>query len=121
MQYGPLRANGSLWYMCFSIPISKHIHNTWWWWGDRVGLALSCLISNGRLPGDSTCQPPELPVPPQVPYGQPSPIPLAGPEQRQEQARTPALLAFLWHCHRACPAHCQLPTLGQRRQQPLPT
>lgn len=57
----------------------------------------------------------------QVPYGRPSPIPLAGSEQRQEQAWTPALLAFPWHCHRACPAHCQLPALGQRMQQPLPT
>lgn len=26
----------------------------------------------------------------QVPYGRPSPIPLAGPEQRREQARTPS-------------------------------
>ncbi|CAF93898.1 unnamed protein product [Tetraodon nigroviridis] len=33
--------------------------------------------------------------------------------------RTPALLVFPWQCHRACPAHCQLPTLGQRMQQPL--
>lgn len=57
----------------------------------------------------------------QVPYGRPSPIPLAGPERRQEQAWTPALLAFPWHCRRACPAHCQLPTLGQRTQQPPPT
>lgn len=62
MQCGPLRANGGLWYRCVSIPISEHILNTWWWWGDHVGLALSCLISNGRLPGDSTCQPSELPV-----------------------------------------------------------
>lgn len=46
--------------------------------------------------------------------------PLAGPEQRQGQARTPALLAFPWHCYRACPAHCQLPTQGQSMQQPLP-
>ena len=102
-------------------PTSKHIHNAWWSWGDHVGLALSCLISNGRLPGDSACQPPEPPVFSQVPYGWPSPIPLAGLEQRQEQVWTPALLAFPWHCHRACPAHCQLPTLGQRTQQPLPT
>lgn len=29
---------------------------------DHVGLALSCSISNGRLPGDSACQPPEPPV-----------------------------------------------------------
>lgn len=57
----------------------------------------------------------------QVPYGRHSPIPLAGPEQRREQAWTPALLAFPWHRHRACPAHCQMPTLGQRTQQPLPT
>lgn len=114
-------ADGSRWCRCVSIPTSKHIHNAGWSWGDHVGLALSCLISNGRLPGDSTCQPPEPPVFSQVPYGRPSPIPLAGLEQRQEQVWTPALLAFPWHCHRACPAHCQLPTLGQRTQQPLPT
>ncbi|TNN32075.1 hypothetical protein EYF80_057765 [Liparis tanakae] len=40
-----------------------------------------------------------------------------GPEQRREQAGLdppPALLAFPWHGHRACPALCQLPTPGQR-------
>lgn len=57
-----LRADGSLWCRCVSIPISEHIHNAWWSRGDHVGLALSCLISNGRLPGDSACQPPEPPV-----------------------------------------------------------
>lgn len=56
----------------------------------------------------------------QVPYGRPSPIPLAGPEQRQERVRTPALPPLPWHCHRACPAHCQLPTLGQRTQTAAP-
>lgn len=43
-------------------PISKLIHNARWSLGDHIGLALSCLISNGRLPGDATCQPPEPPV-----------------------------------------------------------
>lgn len=60
--YGPWGADGSLWCRCVSVPISKHIYNAWWSWGDHVGLALSCLISNGRLPGDSACQPPEPPV-----------------------------------------------------------
>ena len=57
--------------------------------GECVGLALSCLISNGRLPGGSVCQAPEPPVFPQVTYGQSGPIPLAGPKQRPEQARNP--------------------------------
>ncbi|CAL8341268.1 unnamed protein product [Arctogadus glacialis] len=51
--------------------------------GEGAGLALSCLISNGRLPGG--CSGANLqrpPVLPQVPYGRPSPIPLAGPNQR---------------------------------------
>lgn len=46
----------------YPIPISKHIYNTGQAWGDHIGLALSCLISNGRLPGGSACQPPEPPV-----------------------------------------------------------
>ncbi|CAB1433639.1 unnamed protein product [Pleuronectes platessa] len=90
---------------------------TLWCWGDHVGiwpcpvqyLTGDCLVTphaNLQSAQSST----------QLPYGRPSPIPLAGPKQ----VRTPALLAFLWHCHRACPAHCQLPTLGQRMQQPLP-
>lgn len=66
-----LRADGSLWCRCVTIPISEHMHNAWWLWGDFVGLALSCLISNGRLPGDSVCQPPESYFFSQVPYGQP--------------------------------------------------
>lgn len=41
--------------------------------GVFVGLALSCSISNGRLPGDSVCQPPESYFFSQVPYGQPKP------------------------------------------------
>lgn len=48
--------------VCPPAPISQHIHNARQSWGDRTGLALSCFISNGGLPGDSTCQPPEPPV-----------------------------------------------------------
>lgn len=55
-QMGPSGAGVS------SGPISEHIHNARWSWGDHIGLALSCFISNGRLPGDSACQPPEPPV-----------------------------------------------------------
>lgn len=51
--------------------------------------------------------------------GGPASIPLAESERSQDQAWTPALLVFPWQCHRACPAHCQLPSLGQRMQQPL--
>lgn len=76
---GQMEASGA---GVYSSPISEHIHNALWSWGDHVGLALSCFISNGRLPGDSACQPPEPQFFSQVPYGRPSPIPLAGPEQR---------------------------------------
>lgn len=48
--------------VCPPAQISEHIHNARQSWGDRPGLALSCFISNGGLPGDSTCQPPEPPV-----------------------------------------------------------
>lgn len=60
--HGASGADGSLWCRCASIPISKLIHNARWSLGDHIGLALSCFISNGRLPGDATCQPPEPPV-----------------------------------------------------------
>lgn len=106
--------------VCPPAQISEHIHNARQSWGDRPGLALSCFISNGGLPGDSTCQPREPQSFSQVPYGRPSPIPLAGPVQRQEWVWTPALPPLSWHCHRACPAHCQLPTLGQRTQTAAP-
>lgn len=116
-RYGPLARYGSLWYRCVSVLISEHMHNTLGGGGDHVGMALSCLISNGRLPGDSACQPSRAPSSSHNCHmGGLAPLPLAGPEQ----VPTPALLALLWHCHRACPAHCQLPTLGQRMQQPLP-
>lgn len=91
-------------------------------WGDHVGLALSCLISNGRLRGDSACQPPEPTISSHKCHmGCPAPFHQRGLSRGRSRPGTPALLAFPWHCHRACPAHCQLPTLGQRTQQPLLT
>lgn len=50
--------------VCSPSLISKHIHNACQLWANHTGLALSCFISNGGLPGDSTCHPPKPPVPP---------------------------------------------------------
>lgn len=122
---GSLRVRGKRLLQVFglSVAITEHLHNVWRPSGDRSGLALSCFISNGRLRGGSVCQPREPPDSPHKRHmGSPASIPLAEPEQSQDQApEPPALLVFPWQCHRACPAHCQLPTLGQRMQQPLPT
>lgn len=68
-------------------------------------LTVDCLVTRrANLPNPQSLS--------QVPYGRPIPIPLEGPAQ--ERAPSPALLPLPWHCHRACPAHSNLPTLGHR-------
>lgn len=106
---------GSLWHRCVLRPRSASTSImcascgpiTQVWPCPVSFLTVDCLVTQ-----HATLQNPQSLS--QVPYGQPSPIPLAGPEQ--ERTWTPALLPLPWHCHRACPAHCKLPTLGQRTQ-----
>lgn len=44
-----------------------------------------------------------------VPYGHPSSDPLVRATQQREEAWTQTLLAFPWHCHRACPPAASCP------------
>lgn len=112
-----LVADRSLWWRCISNPISEHIHNAWCLRGDHGGLALSCLISNGRLPGDSTCQPWWLPVPLTSAIWADQPCSISGAQAEARAGLDPGPCGPPLALPQGMSSPCQLPTLGQRTQR----